>query len=160
MGISTHFTSPRRWGVETHTRTTHLAFSPEHNHNPRHELYLSAQATIHGEELHRSPRPESKSTPALSSKRPKKMGVVHKMVRKAASLESQMAANRRAAPPSPMASPPAPAPAPASSSSSSAAAASKYPRFGRRGAPQVSVCSIVVAHRRRRIRLLLVNSLS
>eukprot|EP00752_Nemacystus_decipiens_P007356 g6578.t1 len=47
-----------------------------------------------------------------------------------------MLANRRAAPPSPMASPPAPAPAPASSASSSTAAVSKYPRFGRRGAPQ------------------------
>ena len=70
------------------------------------------------------------------------MGVVHKVVRKAASLESQMVANRRAAPPSPPAAAPAPSPV-----SSSTTAVSKYPRFGRRGAPQVSAfCNNVVGY--------------
>ncbi|CAN0018013.1 unnamed protein product, partial [Scytosiphon promiscuus] len=62
------------------------------------------------------------------------MGVVHKVVRKAASFESQMAAANRRTP-----SPPAvPSPPPAATTpvSSTAPAVSKYPRFGKRGAPQ------------------------
>lgn len=47
------------------------------------------------------------------------MGVVHKVKRAAAAFESQMAANT----PSPVASP-------------ASVSVSKYPRFGKRGAPQ------------------------
>ena len=128
--------------THTHTRT-HLAFiiHPTQPH-PRHDIYSRAHLLSTAQSSADPGAPNARSTPALSRRKVKvkKMGVVHKVVRKAASLESQMVANRRAAPPSPMASAPSPAPAPASSSSSSSATAvSKYPRFGRRGAPQVSV---------------------
>lgn len=72
----------------------------------------------------------------------RRMGVVHKVVRTArtASLENKMAVVNSRTPPHPAASSPSTS-ATASATpaaGTTATSASKYPRFGRRGAPQVS----------------------
>lgn len=111
-----------------HTTRTHLAFIIcTLNHTTTTTPAPQASATVYPPSAQQGSidrTPDRKQQAA-------KMGVVHKVVRRAASLESQ-----RAAPPSPAAAPPAAL----RLVSSSASAVSKYPRFGRRGAPQVS-CS-------------------